>query len=86
MDSDILTILGRRARAVASSNPPGDLIVPLFLGSALEEAHNDHGHVIATDASSFRVGSQTVVHHVLADLIQLLPRGNTAPDKLDDGL
>lgn len=81
-----LTIFGRCARTVSSRYPLGDLLVPLLLTPAPEEANDDHGHVVTANTSRLRVGGQAVVHHVLTDLLEVLLGGDTAPDKLDDSL
>lgn len=80
------TIFGRGTRTVSVGNPPGNLLIPLFLGPSPEESDNDHGHVVAADASRLRVGGQAVVHHVLADLVQILLGSDSTPDEFDYGL
>lgn len=80
------TIFGRSTRAISICNPSGYLLVPLLFSPASEEAHDDHGHVIAAHAARLRVGGQAIVHHVLADLVQILLSSNPPPDELDDGL
>lgn len=82
----ILAVLWGRARAVAFSNALGDLVVPLLLRPTVQQANDDHGHVVASDASSFTVCGKTVVHHVLTDVMQVLSCGDTPPDKLNHGL
>src|SRR4051794_40727315 len=82
----IPTIFGRSARAIPIGNPFGYLLIPLLLGATLEEANDDHGHVVTAHAACLRVGCQAVVHHVLADLLQVLLRGDAATDKLNHGL
>jgi hypothetical protein len=65
-----LAILWRSARAVAVSNPRCDLIVPLFFGLSVKQSNNDHGHVVAPQPSSrLTIGGETVIHHVLTDVI-----------------
>lgn len=63
-----------------------NLVVPLFLGPPVQKADNDHGHVVTSNTASLTTRCQTVVHHVFADVMKFLLRGNTSPDKLNDGL
>lgn len=80
------TVLGRRARAIAVGDTLGDLLIPLLLRLAVEETNNAHGHVVAADATSLGVGGKAVVHHVLADLVQVLLGCNSTADKLNNSL
>src|SRR4051794_10925839 len=82
----VRTVFGRSAGAVAIGDPPSDLLIPLLLTPPPEEADDDHGHVVAAHTTRLRVGGQTIVHHVLADLLQILLGGDSSPDKLDNGL
>lgn len=52
----------------------------------MKKADNDHGHVVAADASGLTVGRQAVVHHVLTDTVQFLLGGNSSSDKFYDCL
>jgi len=81
-----LTIFGGSARAIAGRNTLSDLVVPLLLTPAPEEADDDHGHVVAPNASGLRIRCQAVIHHVLADLLEVLLGGNATPHKLNDSL
>lgn len=80
------TIFGGSARSVSVSNSLGDLLVPLLLGLSVEESDDGHGHVVAANSTSFRVGRQAVVHHVLADLFEVLFGGNATSNELDNSL
>jgi hypothetical protein len=82
----LLTVFGRGTRAVSISNPSGNFLIPLFLAPAPEEANNGHCHVVTANAAGLGVGGQAVVHHVLADLVQVLFGSNTPADKLDNSL
>lgn len=72
--------------AVAVGHPLGDLLVPLILGPTTEQADDNHGHVVAANTTGLRVRSQAVVHHVLADLLQVLLSSNASAHELDNGL
>lgn len=76
----------RRARTVTLGNALCNLVVPLLLGSPVQKADNDHGHVVTSNTASLTTRCQAVVHHVLADVMKILPRGNTPPDELNHGL
>ena len=80
------TIFRRGAWTIAFRHPLRYLFIPLLLAPASEEANDDHGHVVTSHTTRLRVGSQAVVHHVLADLIQILLGDNTPPDEFDHGL
>ena len=80
------TIFGRRTWAVSVGDALGNRLVPLLFTPAPEETNDHHGHVVAAHAASLRVRSQAVVHHVLANLFELLLGGDSAADEFDDGL
>jgi hypothetical protein len=82
----ILTILRRCARPIAICDPLRDSLVPLFLRLSVKQSNDDHGHVVAPDSASVAARGQAVVHQVLADAMQILLRGNSSSDKLDDRL
>lgn len=82
----LLTVFRRSAGAVSISNPSGYLLVPLLLAPAPEEANNGHRHVVAANTTGLRVGGEAVVHHVLADLVQVLLGSDTPADELDNSL
>jgi len=82
----LLTIFRRSARSISVSHPPGNLLIPLLLCSSTQETYDNHRHIVAPNAARLAVGSQTVVHHVLANLVQVLLGGNTPSHELDHGL
>lgn len=79
----ILTILGGGTRPISLGDTLRDGLVPLFLGLALEQSDDDHGHVVAPDSTGIAARGQAVVHQVLADPVQILLRGNSSSDKLN---
>lgn len=82
----ILAVLWRRARAIPFGNPLGDLVVPLFLRPPVQEANDDHSHVVAPNPTSLAVGGKAIIHHVFADSIKVLPGSDASSDKLNHGL
>ena len=80
------TIFGGGAGAVAVGDALGNLVVPLLFGLAVEEGNDNHGHVVAADTARLRVGGEAVVHHVFANLFEILLGGDTSANKLDNGL
>lgn len=80
------TVLGWSAWPITVRDPLSDLIIPLLLGTAPQETNHDHGHVVTTNTTSLGVGSQAVVHHVFADLIQVLLGSNATANKLGNSL
>lgn len=81
-----LAVLGRCTRAVTVGNPLRNLVVPLFLGPAVQEANNNHGHVVTPNSTGFTIRSETVVHHILTDAMKILLCGDSSPDKFDHRL
>ena len=81
-----LAVLGRCTRAVTVGNPLRNLVVPFFLGPAVQEANNNHGHVVTPNSTGFTTRSETVVHHILTDAMKILPSGDPPPDKFDHRL
>jgi hypothetical protein len=81
-----LAVLGRSARPVPVRNPLGDLLVPLLLALAIQQADDSHGHVVTTDTTSLAVGSQAVIHHVLTDSVEILLGRNASSDEFDHRL
>lgn len=81
-----LTVFWWGTGAVSLGHSVGNHLIPFLLGLSVEKCNNGNGHVVATNTSSLTVRGQAVVHHVLADLGQLLLRGNATTDKLDDCL
>lgn len=45
------TVFWGCARTIAVGNSLGDLFVPFFLGLAVQESDDDHGHVVAAYAA-----------------------------------
>ena len=80
------TVFRRGARTVALGDATSDLLIPLLLGLAPQEADDDHCHVVATNTAGLRVGSEAVVHHVFTDLVKVLLGSNASPDELNDSL
>ena len=80
------TVFGGSTRTIAVGDPLGDFLVPLLLGLAVEETNDDHGHVVAAYTSGLGVRGKAVVHHVFADLFEVLLSSNAPPDELDHGL
>ena len=81
-----LAVLGRCTRAVTVGNPLRNLVVPFFLGPAVQEANNNHGHVVTPNSTGFTTRSETVVHHILTDAMKILLSGDPPPDKFDHRL
>ena len=81
-----LAILWRSAWPVTICYPIGNQAVPLFLGLSIEMGNDGHGHVVTADTARFAVAREAVVHHVLADDLELLLGSDSSPNKLDHGL
>lgn len=81
-----LAVLGRCTRAVTVGNPLRNLVVPFFLGPAVQETNNNHGHVVTPNSTGFTTRSETVVHHILTDAMKILLSGDSPPDKFDHRL
>lgn len=80
------TIFRWSAGTIAIGNPPSNLLVPLFLASSPQETNDDHSHVVTPNTASLGIGGQAVVHHILADFVQILLGSDASADELDDGL
>lgn len=80
----VRTVFRGRTWAFAVRHPLGDLLIPFVFGLAVQEPNDDHGHVITTNATGFRVGSQAIVHHVLANLFEWLLSGDTSANELNN--
>jgi len=81
-----LAVLGRSAGSVALCHSVRNHLVPLVHRLASEESHNDHCHVVTANTTSLAAGSETVVHHVLADRLQILLGSNTTTSEFNDCL
>lgn len=84
--NEILAILRRSTRAISVRHARRDHIVPLLLGLAVKKADYNHGHVVTSNPTGLRIRSKTVVHHVLANLREVLLSSNSSADELDDSL
>lgn len=82
----VLTILGGSTRSVSFRNTLHDRLVPLLLGLAVKDSDDHHRHVVATNSAGVAARSQTVVHQVLANAMQVLLGGNSPSDELDHRL
>lgn len=63
------TVFRRRTRAISLCDPLANQAIPLFLGFAVEQSDNGHGHVVTSHSASLAIGSQAVVHHVFANMM-----------------
>ena len=81
-----LAVLGRSTGPVSVRNPLCNLVVPLLLGLAVEQADDGHGHVVTAHTTGLTVGGQAVIHHVLANSVQVLLGGNSSAHKLHNRL
>ena len=81
-----LAVLWRCTRPIAFRNSVCNFLVPFVLGFAPEKSNDDHGHVIAANATSVAVRCKTIIHHIFADFMELLLRGDPSSDELHDRL
>lgn len=62
--------LGQDERVVMGRvEDPGALVGQLFVGLALEQTHQDHGHVVTAEAAHLAIGGEASGHEFFADLI-----------------
>lgn len=80
------TIFRGGTGAVSFGDTLGDHVVPLLLCLAVKQTNDHHGHVVASNATGFTVGSKAIVHHVLTDAVQFLLSRDTSSDELDNSL
>lgn len=80
------TVLWGSTWALALCNPLCHHVIPLLQRLAPEQSDDNNGHVVAPDTAGLAAWRQTIVHHILADLLKSLFSGNTSADELDNSL
>lgn len=81
-----LTIFWGSAWTITTRNPVGNVLVPFIFRLAFQQGNHDHGHIITADAASLAIRGQAIIHHVFADLGELLLGGNTSSNEFNNSL
>lgn len=81
-----LAILWWRTWTIAFCHTFPNRLVPLLFGLTVQQTNDNHCHIVTTNASRLAVGCKAVVHHVLANQVQILLSGNSSSHEFDHSL